>query len=459
MADSPQPRPRVVIVGGGFGGLYCGMALGRAPVHVTLIDRRNFHLFQPLLYQVATGGLSPANIAAPLRSILKYQSNTHVLLAEVEGFDATKKHVLTADGGMLPYDYLVLATGSMHHYFGKDAEWGPLAPGLKTIEDATEIRSRVLTAFERAEREPDPELRRKLLTFVVVGGGPTGVEMAGTIAELARYTLRRDFRMIDPASARVVLVEGQPKVLPAFVPKLSDYAGKALVGMGVELVLDAHVTAVTEDHVELKADQGGTQRRIDCSTIVWAAGVKASPLGKKLADALGGVTTDRGGRVPVGPDCSVAGHPDVFVVGDLAAQAGQDGKPLPGLAPVAMQQGRYVADVIARRVKGETPPRPFKYLDKGTMATIGRSRAVADANFMRFTGFIAWLAWLFIHILYLAQFSNRVLVLMQWFWNFLSRNRSARLITGVEALPRARDHTFETPGPHRLMDDKKLQRV
>jgi NADH dehydrogenase len=459
MADAPQPRPRVVVVGGGFGGLYCAKALARAPVHVTLIDRRNFHLFQPLLYQVATGGLSPANIAAPLRSILKYQSNTHVLLGEVSGFDAAGKQVLTTDGGRVPYDSLVLATGSTHHYFGKDKEWEPLAPGLKTIEDATEIRARVLSAFERAEREPDPAARKKLLTFVVVGGGPTGVEMAGTIAELARYTLRRDFRTIDPAQAHVVLVEGQPKVLPVFHPKLSDYAGKALAGLGVELVLDAHVTAVTADHVELKGDQGGGPRRIDCSTIVWAAGVKASPLGKLLAAALGGVTTDKGGRVPVGPDCSVAGHPDVFVIGDLASQAGQDGKPLPGLSPVAMQQGRYVADVIARRASGETPPRPFKYLDKGTMATIGRARAVADVNFLRFTGFVAWLAWLFIHVLYLAQFSNRVLVMTQWFWNFVTRNRSARLITGAEALPGARGHAFETPGPHRLADDKRLQKV
>lgn len=454
-----KPQHRVVVVGGGFGGLYCARALAAAPVHVTLIDRRNFHLFQPLLYQVATGGLSPANIAAPLRSIVKYQRNTHVLLAEVSGFDAAGKAVLTSDGGRVPYDTLVLATGSTHHYFGKDAQWGPLAPGLKTIEDATEIRARLLTAFERAEREPDPDARRKLLTFVVVGGGPTGVEMAGTIAELARSTLRRDFRTIDPAQARVVVVEGQPVVLGAFHPKLSAYAGKALAGLGVELMVDSHVTDVTPDHVELKADEGGDPRRIDCATIIWAAGVKASPLGRKLADALGGVATDKGGRIPVGPDCSVAGHPGVFVVGDLAAQSGADGKPLPGLAPVAMQQGKYVAGVIARRAKGETEPRPFHYVDKGTMATIGRARAVADVGFMRFTGFVAWLAWLFIHILYVAQFSNRVLVVFQWVWNYLTWNRAARLITGEQALPKARDHRFETSGPHALADDKTLQKV
>ena len=454
-ADAGQKPPhRVVVVGGGFGGLYCATALRRAPVHVTLIDRRNFHLFQPLLYQAATGGLSPANIAAPLRSVLKYQLNTLVLLAEVTGFDTAGRFVSTATGDRVAYDSLVLATGSTHHYFGKDAEWAPLAPGLKTIEDATEIRGRVLSAFERAEREPDPDRRRKLITFVVVGGGPTGVEMAGTIAELARHTLRRDFRTIDPAAARVVLVEGEPKVLPQFHPKLSAYAAKALGGMGVEVIFDSHVTGIADDHVELKGDQGGPPRRIDCAAVVWAAGVKASPLGKKLAEALGGVTTDKPGRVPVGPDCSVAGHPEIFVIGDMASQKGEDGKPLPGLAPVAMQQGRYVADVIARRAKGDTPPRPFHYVDKGTMATIGRARAVADVGFMRFTGFIAWVAWLFIHILYLAQFSNRVLVVFQWFWNFLTRNRSARLITGHQAMELTRDHRMETPAPHPLADEK-----
>ena len=418
---------RVVVVGGGFAGLYCVRALRRAPVEATLIDRRNFHLFQPLLYQVATGGLSPANIAAPLRSILSRQKNARTLLAEAVGFDVPNKHVLTADGARIPYDSLVVATGSTHHYFGKN-EFEPLAPGLKTVEDATEIRARVLAAFERAERETDPGARKRLLTFVVVGGGPTGVEMAGAISELARHTMRRDFRAIDPAVARVVIVDGSERVLSQFHEKLSRKAQETLVSMGVEVVNGAHVTDVKPDHVIYK--QGTVQSRIDAETIVWAAGVKASPLGKTLADALG-VTVDKPGRVAVGPDCSVPGHPDVFVLGDMAAQTGADGKPLPGLAPVAMQQGRYVADVIARRVKGETAPRPFQYVDKGTMATIGRGRAVADTGFFRFSGLLAWLAWLFIHILYLAQFQNRVLVMFQWFWNYVTKNRAARLITGL----------------------------
>ncbi len=426
---------RVVIVGGGFGGLYCARALDGYPVDVTLIDRRNFHLFQPLLYQVATGGLSPANIASPLRSILRRQRNARVLWAEVTGFDAAGRLVLTTDGERVPYDTLVLATGSTHHYFGHD-EWAPLAPGLKTIEDATEIRRRVLSAFERAEREPDPEARKRQLTFVVVGGGPTGVEMAGTIAELARVTLKPDFRSIDPAAARVVLVEGQPRVLPTFAEKLSGKALDALRGLGVEVYTDCHVTDIQPDHIVFTPDAGkGEPRRVDTETVVWAAGVRSSPLGRKLAEALGpGVELDRAGRVAVGPDCSVPGHPEVFVIGDLASQKGDDGKPLPGLAPVAMQQGKYVAKVIARRVRGKPAPGPFHYWDRGTMATIGRNKAVADIHWFRFDGWLAWAAWLFIHILYLAKFENRILVLFQWFWNYVTRNRAARLITGVHAL-------------------------
>lgn len=422
-------KHRVVVIGGGFGGLYCARALGRAPVEVTLLDRRNYHLFQPLLYQVATGGLSPANIAAPLRSILGRQKNTRVLLAEADGFDIANRIVHTSDGEKLPFDSLVVATGSTHHYFGKD-EFEPLAPGLKTIEDATEIRARVLSAFERAERELDPAVRKRLMTFVVVGGGPTGVEMAGTISELARHTLRPDFRAIDPATARVILIDGSDRVLSAFHEKLSRKAQESLVRMGVEVINHAHVTDVKPDHVIYK--QGSIQGRVDSETFVWAAGVKASALGKVLAGALGNVECDRAGRVPVGADCSVAGHPNIFVVGDLALQMGEDGKPLPGLAPVAMQQGRYVADLISRRVRGDTAPRPFRYVDKGTMATIGRGRAVAESMGFRFSGYLAWLAWLFIHILYLAQFSNRILVMFQWFWNYITRNRAARLITGVD---------------------------
>jgi NADH dehydrogenase len=403
-------------------------ALHKTPTQVTLVDRRNFHLFQPLLYQVATGALSPANIAAPLRSILQKQKNTQVLLGEVVGFDVSAKAVLLRDGGRIPFDSLILATGSTHHYFGHD-EWATHAPGLKTVEDATEIRRRVLDAFERAERATDPAEKARLLMFVIVGGGPTGVEMAGAIRELAKYTMRADFRTFDPATARIIVVEGQSRVLGAFHEKLSAKAKRALENMGIEVQLSCQVTAVAADHVLVKPDSGkGPEQRIDTATVVWAAGVKASPLGKLLADALG-VQVDRGGRVPVNPDCTVGTRPDIFVVGDLANQAGVDGKPLPGLAPVAMQQGEYVAGVIVRRLKGETPKGPFRYHDKGAMATIGRNQAVAESMGFRFSGYIAWLAWLFIHILYLARFENRMLVLFQWFWNYLTRNRSARLIT------------------------------
>jgi len=421
---------RVVIVGGGFGGLYCARALGGYPVDVTLIDRRNFHLFQPLLYQVATGGLSPANIASPLRSILRRDPNVRSLWAEVVGFDATNRLVLTKDGEKLPYDFLVLATGSTHHYFGHD-NWADLAPGLKTIEDATEIRRRVLTAFEQAERESDPAARARLLTFVVVGGGPTGVEMAGSIRELAAHTLRYDFRSIDPGNAKVVIVEGQNRVLGGFDESLSRKALGTLRKMGIEVHLDCHVTDIQPDHVLVTPEGGkGQPYQIATSTVVWAAGVKANPLGKMIAEAVGGVEVDRAGRVVVNPDCSVGSRQDVFVIGDLANYKGPDGKSLPGLAPVAMQQGEYVADLIARRVKGAGVRGPFRYWDKGTMATIGRAKAVAESMGMHFSGYPAWLAWLFIHIMYLARFENRVMVLFQWFWNYVTRNRSARLITG-----------------------------
>jgi NADH dehydrogenase len=421
---------RVVIVGGGFGGLLAAQALDRTPTQVTLIDRRNFHLFQPLLYQVATGGLSPANIASPLRAILRKQRNTEVLMGEVTGFDLAARAVQLKDGHRVPFDSLVVATGSTHHYFGHD-EWAEHAPGLKTIEDATEIRRRVLSAFEMAEREADLGRRARLLTFVVVGGGPTGVEMAGAISELARQTLRGDFRMMNPAAARIILVEGQNRVLAGFDQKLSARAKADLEKMGVEVILDCHVTDVQSDHVMVRADSPGAEpRRIDTEAVVWAAGVKASPLGKLLA-AAAGVQTDRAGRVPVNPDCTVDGRPDVFVIGDLASLPGPDGKPLPGLAPVAMQQGEYVAGVIVRRVKGESPKGPFRYFDKGALATIGRAKAVGESMGIKFTGFAAWLAWLFIHILYLARFENRVLVMFQWFWNYVTRNRTARLITNV----------------------------
>ncbi len=418
---------RVVIVGGGFGGLLCGLGLRSSPATVTLLDRRNFHLFQPLLYQVATGALSPANIAAPLRAIFKKQANAHVLLAEVTGFDLTANEVLTAEGVRVPFDTLVVAAGSTHHYFGKDAAWEPHAPGLKTVEDATKIRQRVLMAFEKAERDPDIANRRKHLTFVVVGGGPTGVEMAGSIAELARDTLRRDFRTIDPTSARVILVENSDYVLQAFPEKSRQRALEALTAIGVEPWLGGRVTDITADRVTV--NRNGVIETLATETVVWAAGVKASPLGKLLADAIGGITLGRAGHLPVNPDCTVGDRPNVFVVGDMMSLTGPDGKPLPGVAPVAMQQGKYVADTIDRRLTGRSPLPPFKYHDKGSMATIGRSRAVAVTGGMQLSGWLAWMAWLFIHIMYLARFENRVLVLFQWFWNYVTRNRTARLIT------------------------------
>jgi len=422
---------RVVIVGGGFGGLTCATDLRKFQGLVTLIDRRNFHLFQPLLYQVATGALSPANIASPLRSILKYQSNAKIILAEVSGFDLAAKEVLFKDGGRVPFDTLVLSTGSTHHYFGKDAAWEPLAPGLKSLEDATEIRRRVLSTFERAERDPDIANRKKHLTFVVVGGGPTGVEMAGAIAELARQTLRRDFRTIDPADARVILVENSERVLQTFAEKLSKRAAESLSQIGVELWLNCRVTDIAADHVVI--DRAGTRETVPTECVVWAAGVKANPLAKLLAEAVGGVELDRAGRMAVNPDCTVGNRPDIFALGDMMLLKDATGKQLPGVAPVAVQQGQYVAGLLLRRQRGQSAPGPFRYWDKGSMATIGRSRAVLEAGKIRMSGFIAWLAWLFIHILYLARFENRVLVLFQWGWNYATRNRTARLITGERA--------------------------
>jgi len=423
-----------VIVGGGFGGMLATQGLRKAPCNVTVIDRRNFHLFQPLLYQVATGALSPANIASPLRSIFRKQKNTKVVLGEVESLDLPNKSLLLKDGAVIPFDTLILATGSTHTYFGHD-EWAVFAPGLKTIEDATEIRRRVLSAFERAERETNPTEKHRLMTFVIVGGGPTGVEMAGSISELARQTLRFDFRNIDPRTARIVLIEGQTRVLSMFHESLSAKAKACLEKMGVEVRLDCHVVEVGPDHVVVKADSGQAEAaRIETQTIVWAAGVKASGLGKRLAEAIGGIETDRAGRVTVNNDCTVNGRSDIFVIGDLAKFTGADGKQLPGLAPVAMQQGTYVAGLIMRQLKGDTSAHePFRYWDKGSMATIGRAKAVAETGGLRLSGAIAWLAWLFIHIMYLARFENRVLVLFQWISNYLTRGRAARLITGEMA--------------------------
>ncbi len=415
---------RVVIVGGGFGGLYVAQALGKADVQVTLIDRRNFHLFQPLLYQVATGGLSPANIAAPLRAVLKRQKNTRVLLGEVVGFDLERRLAILKDGTE-PYDSLVVATGSQHHYFGHP-EWERFAPSLKTIEDATTIRQRILSAFEKAERCTEPEDCRALITFLIVGGGPTGVELAGTIGEMAHTTLRGNFRSIDPAKAQIILLEGTDRILGAFPPRLSAKAVKSLNRLGVTVRTGTVVTDVQADRVTIRS--GDHTETIRAHTVLWAAGVEASPLAKALAQATG-AEVDRAGRIMVQPDLTLPGHPEVFVLGDMANYPYQGGKPLPGLAPVAMQQGRYVADVIQRRLRGAAPV-PFHYKDHGTMATIGRAAAVADLGWITYSGFFAWLTWLFIHILYLIEFQNRILVMFQWAWNYFTRNRAARLITG-----------------------------
>lgn len=420
--DKPH---HVVIVGGGFGGLYAAQSLKHASVKITLIDKRNFHLFQPLLYQVATGGLSPANIAAPLRAILKEQRNISVKLGEVIGLDAKNKTIQLKDEHQINFDSLIIATGVRHNYFGND-HWESLAPGLKTIEDALEIRSRILMAFEQAELEEDASKREALLTFMIVGGGPTGVELAGALAEISHETLKKNFRSIDPAQARIVLVEGSDRVLGAFKPKLSASAKSQLEGMGVEIQLNTFVTRIEADTATLK--QGQKESSLIAKTILWAAGIQASPLGKVISNSTG-AELDRIGRVIVEGDLSLKNHPNIYVIGDLAHYAHNLEHPLPGVAPVAMQQGKYIAKCIQFKLS-QRDSAPFQYWDKGSMATIGRSKAVADVGFMHFSGFLAWQAWLFIHLLYLVEFDNRLLVLMQWGWNYATRNRSARLITG-----------------------------
>jgi NADH:ubiquinone reductase (H+-translocating) len=433
-----EPHHKVVIIGGGFGGLQAARALKRAPVQVTLVDRRNFHLFQPLLYQVAVGGLSPANIASPLRAILKRQRNVQVLLGEVVDFDVANRRVLLSDGA-LPYDTLIVAAGAGHHYFGHP-EWERHAPSLKTVEDATGIRRRILLAFEEAEREPDPDRRRGWMTFVIAGGGPTGVELAGAIAELSRHTLRKEFRAIDPAAARILLVEGLDRVLPTYPPSLSAQAAAALSRLGVVMRTRTMVRNVNAEAVTLCA--GDCEERIDCRTVLWAAGVEASPLAPKLARAAG-ATTDRANRIVVGPDCSVPGHPEILVIGDMAHFRDRAGQPLPGLAQTAIQQGRYAARYIDARLHGKEM-QPFSYRDYGTMATIGRAAAVADLGWVRFAGYPAWLAWLFIHLMSLVGHQNRLLVALQWGWNYFTRNRSARLITGLR---RPSTLTYEPGSP------------
>jgi NADH:ubiquinone reductase (H+-translocating) len=408
--------PHVVIVGGGFGGLYAARAFAREPVEVTVVDRRNHHLFQPLLYQVAMAALSPGEIASPIRWILRRQKNVEVLLAEATGVDLANRRLILADGE-LDYDYLIVATGTTHAYFGHD-EWRPLAPGLKTLEDALDIRRRVLLAFERAERETDPDRRKALMTFVAIGGGPTGVEMAGALAEMSRQSLARDFRHINPRSARIVLLEGGPTILSAFPEPLRDAARRDLERLGVDVRTNSVVTSVTGGRVAIGDET------IAAETVLWAAGVAASPLGAAL-----GAPTDRAGRVRVQSDLTVPGAPNVFVIGDLASFDGEDGRPLPGVAQVAIQMGQHAVRNILRAIDHQ-PLRPFHYRDLGNMATIGRASAIADFGRFRMTGWFAWLAWLFVHILNLIGFRNRIVVLVQWAWAYFTYQRAIRLITG-----------------------------
>ncbi len=427
MAERTGKREhRVVIVGGGFGGLEAAKALGRSPVQVTLLDRRNFFLFQPLLYQVATGGLSPAEIAAPLRGILSGQKNARVLLGEVVDIDLRSKRVMLRDGGVLEYDSLIAATGSQSNYFG-NPHWREQALSLRTVEEATAIRRKVLYAFEAAERETDPGRRAAWLTFVIVGAGATGVELAGALAEIARHTLRDNFRSIQPEVARILVLDGAPRVLPGLPQNLSNKAEESLVRLGVRVRTGVRVSAIDADGVTF--EKGADRQTIPAKTVLWAGGVMVSQLGSVLA-ARTQAETDRNGRILVNPDLTVPGYPNVYVVGDLAHLRRDDGSPLPGVAPVAMQQGAYAARAIVRRLRGAAALRPFRYRDRGEMAVIGRASAVANVFGMHLWGYPAWLAWLFVHVMYLVEFRSRVMVLMQWGFQYLTFSRCARLITG-----------------------------
>ena len=427
-----QHRHRVVIVGGGFAGLAAAKALKKCDADITLVDRSNHHLFQPLLYQVATGGLSPADISAPIRGLLSKQKNCRVLLAEVTGIDVTARELATT-GGTVSFDTLVLATGATHSYFG-NAGWATNAPGLKSIDDATSIRRKILLAFEAAEQTTSDDERSALLTFAVIGGGPTGVELAGAIGELSRQTLKRDFRSFDPSSARVLLIEAGDRILATYSSSLSPKAEKSLRKIGVEVMTGAMVTDIRDGGITVQ--RGESSEEIPAKTILWAAGVQASPLGKMLVESLnagGGADTyetDRVGRVVVEPDLTVTGHPEIFVLGDLASNSHQTGIPLRGTADVAAAEGNFAGKAISRRLQGKPPPSAFRFRDLGKMAVIGRSSAVADLKFIQFSGYIAWQFWLFVHILKLVGYQNRTRVLVQWSNSYFTRNRSARLITG-----------------------------
>ena len=432
--NAVSKRWRIIIVGGGFGGLRAAQALKSASVEVTLIDRRNYHLFQPLLYQVATGSLSPGEIAAPLRSVLSRQKNTRVLLGEVVDLDPLAKRVMLADGASFAYDALIVAAGSQTFYYGHDA-WREWAPGMKSVEEATNIRHKILYAFEVAERVTDPVQRRAWLTFVIVGAGATGVELAGAIGEIARQTLKHDFRSIRPEEAAIILLDGAPRVLPPFPEDLAQKAARSLTKLGVEVKTGVMVKDIDKAGVTIETHNG--THRLDARTVIWAGGVTASALGRTLAKRTN-AETDRGGRIKVNPDLTVPNYADIYVVGDLALVLGPTGKPLPGVAQVAMQQGTYAAQAIVRKLQGTTEITPFKYFDKGDMAVIGRWTAVANIFGVHVSGFAAWLVWAFIHLMYLVQFQSRILVFIQWALQDLTFNRGARLITG----PAATDFDF-----------------
>ena len=429
----------VVIVGGGFGGLYAARALSRRDVHITLLDRKNHHTFQPLLYQVATAGLNPSDIAVPIRSILRKLPNVEVLLGSVSAVNTASRTLTLEDGAAIPYDTLILATGATHSYFGHP-EWSNLAPGLKTIEDALEIRKRIFFAFEAAEREQDESLRAPWLTFVVVGGGPTGVELAGTLGEISRQTLRHDFRHIDPSESRILLLEGSPSILGTYVPELREKAKRQLERLGVEVRTNARVVGIDHAGVTLAPEGGTPGENIPSRTVLWAAGVAASPLAKSL-----GVPLDRAGRVLVEPDLTVPGHPEIFVIGDMAAVK-QDGGFVPGVAPAAIQEAKHTADNIVRSLAGKART-PFRYHDKGSLATIGRASGIADFGRLKLSGFLAWMAWLLIHVFFLIGFRNRFIVMFEWALSYLTFQRGARLITGKVPMTELSPSSSSSPSP------------